>query len=204
MKLDRKSWRLLWLGVGLLGLLWLINRPPTVPSTSTPARGDIEELVEALWSADAVGVNRALAAGMSADQALDHQGTRPLHVLFFGPGCSLDQRPTGDGTLAVLELLLTGGADVNLADARNNTPLMMAAAECDARVVQRLLQAGADMYATNRVGLTPFEMTLSNVSDAAEPLLAAGFRLRSEQVADYQAIYHDEPEILDLVVRAAP
>ena len=123
---------------------------------------------------------------------------------FFGPGCALNERPTAAATRRVAALLIDHGADVNAADQRRNTPLMLAAAECDAATVRLLLATGADMYLTNAVGLTPFEMTLANVSDAADALIEAGFRLTPEAASRYRRIYHDETRIIALLERATP
>lgn len=197
--IDRKSWRLGWLAVGLIGLIVLTLLPSRGGRPPADAR---EALVEALWSLDESAIAALLDAGASADASLDPRNTRPLHLLFFGPGCSLRERPTAAATGRIATLLIERGADVDAADGRGNTPLMLAAAECDAPTVRLLLQAGADMGATNMLGLTAFELTLANVSDAADALLEAGFRLTPEAAARYRRTYHDEPRIVDLIHRA--
>ncbi len=199
--IDRMSWRLGWLAIGLIGLIVLTLLPGRVSRSPAQAR---EALIEALWNLDEPSVAALLDAGVSANASLDPRNTRPLHLLFFGPGCSFNVRPTPAATGHITTLLIERGADVNAADARGNTALMLAAAECDAATVRLLLQAGADMHATNILGLTAFELTLANVSDSAEALLEAGFRLTPEAAARYRRTYHDETRILDLIDRAAP
>ncbi len=200
MKIDRVTWRLGWLAAGLVGLVALTLLPR---HAGEPPPSDQAALVEALWNLNEARVERLLERGIGADSSLDARQTRPLHVLFFGPGCSLRQRPTVPVTGRIARLLIEHGADVDAADARGNTPLMLAAAECDAAVVRLLLGAGADMYQTNMLGLTAFELTLANVSDAAEALLDFGFRLTPEAADRYRRIYHDEPRIIALVARAS-
>lgn len=199
--IDRVSWRLGWLAVGLLGLIVLTLLPARV--ARPPADTD-EALIEALWRLDEATLRSLLDSGLSADRRLDARDTRPLHLLFFGPGCSLNERPSAQATGRIAALLIERGADVNVPDRRGNTPLMLAAAECDAPTVRVLLEAGADMHAENILGLTAFELTLANASDAADALLEAGFTLSPEAAAHYRALYHDEAHILELIERAAP
>lgn len=61
-------------------------------------------------------------------------GASPLHTAAF------------KGFTDVIEVLLAGGgqADVNLEDALNRTPLILASAFADARAVNLLLDAAAD------------------------------------------------------------
>ena len=150
-------------------------------SSAAPATGagPSEPWLEALWQPDESAVSQFLAGGADVNAALDRRQTRALHLLFFGSGCEYGAS-TAD-VMPVLELLLERGAEVNAADGRGNTPLMLAAAECDPPVVRRLLAAGADMAAINLLGLTAFELTLSNASPAGLVLTEAGFRLPPER-----------------------
>ncbi len=226
--LDGRSLRYLGLIAGLLGLVYLnsfsgrapsaesgvaVEMPaPGAPDTpqdqstigegAPPAGSPAEAWLEALWLADEVAVAGLIEQGFNVNEALDRRQTRPLHLLFFGSGC--EYGVSKEGVVPVLELLLGEGADTNAADDRGNTPLMLAAAECDPAPVRRLLAAGADMTATNLLGLTAFELTLSNASPAGRALTEAGFRLSPEAVQRYRDIYHDEPNVLAHLEAAAP
>ncbi len=144
-----------------------------------------------------------LGAGMSANDPVTDFGMRPLHTLFFGPpGCAMAERPTPAGTKEMTRLLLEHGADANATDERNNSVLKIAVMACDAEVMQMLLDAGADMYAKDMHGMVPFELTLWSGTDAADPLIKAGFRLSAEKAATYRDAYKDNPKALELIKRA--
>lgn len=220
-ELVSRSWRYGWLLIGVVGLMILVNWPEAsreqnlVPDQVRPQSdrladqlARIEALqkpwLDALWRPEPSAVSRILAAGVDPDSVLDELENRPLHLLFIGEGCRRDQRPTAAATLTVLQLLLAAGADPNARDSRNNTPLMLAVAHCDAQVITQLVTAGSNPDQVNSRGLTAFEMTLSSPGDAAYALLEAGFRLNSEKVQRYQKIYADEAPVIALLTAARP
>ncbi len=93
---------------------------------------------------------------------------------------------SGDGETAELvetiDALVSAGASVKRTDDNNNTPLMTAAQYCGAKVISRVLAAGADMNVINGSGVTPLMMALfSSKFEAAEALVAKGARLTKEQ-----------------------
>jgi hypothetical protein len=152
--------------------------------------------------------------GVPLNQPLgDGFGTTPLLHLFFGTGaCDRTIRPTPKAIVDVVKLMIAKGADVNLADNRGNTPLMFAARRCDATVIKTLIDAGADIYAENKMKYSPFlasfpfphEPADAKHNDAAKALIDAGFRLSKEKYAEYLKIYKDQPAVLRLVKQAAP
>ena len=81
-----------------------------------------------------------------------------LDVSFDGP--YVTRRTTsGEEDLEVAAFLVEAGADVNLADTNNATPLFHAAGKCDAvSLVRELLAAGADPAPATRGGTTAVEM----------------------------------------------
>ena len=56
--------------------------------------------------------------------------------------------------LDLVEALIAKGADVNLGDSSNRTPLICASRLGDTRIVQSLLDAGADVNAVDSIGWT--------------------------------------------------
>lgn len=87
-----------------------------------------------------------LAAGYPIDFAVDDGRTALLSAIMYGH-------------LEVAAFLVEAGADVNLADANNATPLFHAAGKCDAvALVRELLAAGADPDPATRGGTTAVEM----------------------------------------------
>lgn len=161
-----------------------------------------ESWLTALWSPDPATVRRLLEAGVSANATLDERDTRPLHVLFYGPACRSADHAAD--LLTATDLLIDAGAEVNAADGRGSTPLMMAAAQCPAPVVSRLLAAGADPGLRNQLGLTAFEMTLATQAEGGRVIAESGFRLDAETLARYRGIFHDEPPVLAHLALADP
>jgi len=67
-----------------------------------------------------------------------------------------------DNAAPVVELLLAGGLDPNVADDDGERPLHLAAAADDAATLNVLLAAGADARALNFAGQTPLDVALTN------------------------------------------
>ena len=86
-----------------------------------------------------------LAAGVPID-AVDRDSTALVSATMFGH-------------LDVALFLVEAGADVNLADSNNATPLFHAAGKCDAtELVRSLIKAGADTTPATRGGTTAHQM----------------------------------------------
>ncbi len=157
----------------------------------------------AIADAEVEKVRLFLAAGMSAQEPVTDAGKVPLHVLYFGGrGCSLGQRPTPVATQEITRMLIEHGADPNAIDELDNSVLKFAVMACDAVIIQMLIDAGADIYAIDKNGMMPFEYTLWSGTDAADPLMAAGYRLSAEKAAIYRESYKDNPKALALIKRA--
>jgi hypothetical protein len=92
--------------------------------------------------------------------AADTWGKTPLHT----------RAQAYDGRIAVL---LELGADVHAAGAIIGTPLHAAAFGMRGDSARLLLQAGAQVNATNREGLTPLELALRRCSNVSLPETAA-------------------------------
>ena len=109
----------------------------------------------AAFSSDASTVGALLAAGANLESR-DEDGWTPLYVAVL----SMTDPARLDG-LSVVRTLLDAGADPNSAAyVSGNTPLHVATAW--ERVLQALLDAGADLTAKNNAGLTPLDVAESH------------------------------------------
>lgn len=104
------------------------------------------ELHLAALRADSETVRTLLEAGADANAPADVSRRTPLHYTFcrrFGESRSV----TDSDVLAVVELLLAHGADVNARAAGNWTPLSIAVQTGGPKSVKALLDNGADLEA---------------------------------------------------------
>ena len=149
-------------------------------------------------------VKAFLDAGMSPNYKFASSFGNPAMrvVLEAEEGCGGGARPTPADAKAILKMLLARGGDPNIADDRGNTPLMEAAAKCDAEVVKTLLAAKANMNAKNISDMTAFEFGLLDATEGAAALAAAGFRLSPAKVKIYNEAYAKDPKRLALVKKA--
>lgn len=69
-------------------------------------------------------------------------------------------------TLEIARMLVDGGVDVNVADARGETPIFDAARQRFDRVVEFLASRGADVNAQSKQSLTPLKVLLTEVPEA--------------------------------------
>lgn len=76
------------------------------------------------------------------------------------------------GGLEVVEVLLLGGADTAKLSRENRTPLHTAAAWCNDRIVDALLNAGASFDALNGEGETPPQVVCAQPFDRRDQVLA--------------------------------
>ena len=102
---------------------------------------------------DVAGVKHALESGVEVDllNGKAKNGDGGNSALWFacqGPTCGLD----------VAKLLVEAGANVNLACEHGRTPLHIATAWGQLKVVQFLVEAGARADCVNSLGQTPLEM----------------------------------------------
>ena len=84
------------------------------------------------------------------------------------------------GAVDAVRTLLVHGADVNTSEpTQNQTALMWAAAERHPKVVQTLIEAGADLKAHTRLGFTALHFA-ARMDDMQSDAAAAGRRRRRE------------------------
>ena len=133
-----------------------------------------------------------------------------------GKGESREDAPSAlcDNAAPVVELLLAGGLDPNVADDDGERPLHLAAAADDAATLNALLAAGADARALNFAGQTPLDVALANgryalaeqLSEhddvAITPLPDPGFDHAFERAAD--AVVEGDIETLRQALRERP
>lgn len=106
-------------------------------------------------------------------------------ALFVGIGCSSlragEPAPEADklfqairgGDRSEIQRLLKDGVSANARDARGNTPLMAAALNADVEVLELLLNAGADVNATNQAGANAL-LRAATFEDKTRLLVARG------------------------------
>jgi HEAT repeat protein len=164
---------------------------------------DVNSFFGALTERDPAVVQAYLDAGMDPNDRADKAGDSPLSFLLRAGACSPVQRPTPAVVKDLVNLLLARGANVNLADAQSNTPLMHAAMMgCDRETIALLIKAGAKVDAKNASGLAAFELGLYSGHDGLEELIAAGYRLPADKAAIYRQGYASQPKSIALINKA--
>lgn len=150
--------------------------------------------VGALWLACEMGdagISGALLDAWADPRIARSDGATPLHVCArFAP-------------VSVVERMAHGNVDVR--DARGQTPLMWAASSGRPEVVSALLRAGASVKAVSRGGFTPLLFAVKSGSVAAvSALLAAGAdaaaRGPENTSAAQLAAYQKHWDVLSLLV----
>ncbi|XP_070704435.1 ankyrin repeat and SOCS box protein 16 [Pempheris klunzingeri] len=93
--------------------------------------------------------------------ATNQEGETPLNA-----ACSGAERPSeASRYVRVIERLLGAGADPRTAGRKQHTPLHNACANCSPRIVDVLLQHGAEADVTNCAGYTPLDCLLQVLED---------------------------------------
>ena len=99
---------------------------------------------------------------------MDSQGSAPIHTA---------ARQRND---ALIKLLITNKADVNLVDGNGMTPLLHAVMRDHAPSVKVLLENGANMEKPNSEGYRPLSTAVAeNKFEAAKALLDAGAEVKA-------------------------
>jgi cytohesin len=100
------------------------------------------DLLKAILNKNAAGVRQALDRGADPNARFGGSSTAALHYA------------AGSGNPELVATLLEAGADPNLRDAEQGTPLHWAATDGNIEISRRLLRAGADINADTRRGNT--------------------------------------------------
>lgn len=138
----------------------------------------IQELLFDAARLGRVDVMPALLTAGCDIEALDPKGYTPLILASY------------NGRAAATDLLLAHGADVDAADAvRGNTALMGVAFKGYGAIVDRLLDAGADPLAVNKVGQTALMMAaMFGHGGIVDRLLALGADPHQQDIAGNSAV----------------
>jgi hypothetical protein len=200
---------------------WLDNRSPerraeldaaptTAGASNQAALSEARELgvgvnVDALMDAARRGaldeVRVLLDAGIAVN-AKSSAWMSPLAAASFG-NCAL---PGADvrGNLAVMDLLIQRGADLNAFDERGNPILMPAVQQCPIEIIRKLLDAGAAVAPVNQQDFTPLDMALVlGKIDIAELLVERGARRDAAKLDRLFAETPSDPRVQAVLKRAA-
>jgi ankyrin repeat protein len=147
---------------------------------------------------DAETVEALLSAGLDVNDTSDLP--KPVMRLAMQP-CAA-KAPVGS-ILTVIEVLLAHGARVDEPPGAVLTPLVVAAQNCPAPIVKRLLKAGAQIDYKTAQGYSALSMALLLGNyDAAEALIEAGAKLSAEAAAKLLENKKDDAKLAELVKRA--
>ena len=158
---------------GRLGALSMLVFLPTVGAAAFEPG---ESVVAAVQAGDVAAVRMLLDAGRVEVDASEPDGTTALHWAAHRDD------------LAIVELLIGAGADVNLTNDYGVTPLSLACTNGSAQVVARLLDAGADpeMRTAGETALMTAVRTGS--VDTVEVLISHGADLGATEAASGQTL----------------
>jgi len=136
------------------------GRPPLDRAIShisdTTNKADYKEMITLLAS-----------HGADFDIKYGQQQTTALHELVKGIGCvdtGKEFQAQCNNLTETVELLIESGADVNAFDINSNTPLHFAAILNSIVLIEVLVNHGADLKFTNRMGQTPLMASMSRGS----------------------------------------
>lgn len=159
---------------------------------------DIDATKDALWSNITQGyadVTKALLKlGVSPNAASTGSADTPL--LLTTSHCN----DAGQATISLMLLLY--GADPNVTDEVNRTPILSAAEKCPIQVVKGLLTAGAKTNVVTNGGYTVLcAAVASGRVDVVRMILNSGYSVKNEPSYLYQTAT-GKPEIQQLLLKA--
>ena len=116
------------------------------------AQDDFTEFATVIYKKDIKGVKDILAKGVDINIREKTMGSTPLIV-----ACSLE------GTEAIIELLISKGADVNIIGTYDGRTALMWAAENSKKAVELLLKNGAKVNVKGVDGMTAFIQSIFGI-----------------------------------------
>lgn len=137
-----------------------------------------DDLGRALGDGDVEIVQALIDAGIDVASP----GDGPLTPLGMATMLACAKQVPVDRQLAVLDLLIAHGADVNHRDAQGNTVLIAAVQQCPLAVIERFVTAGAEPNPVNAQQFTPLKMAMvAGRWDIAEFLVGKGARMSAKE-----------------------
>jgi len=123
----------------------------------------------------------------------DNSSRAPLHLASAAPeyvekrrySCLSWQESISEGYSKAICVLLDSGADIELRDGANNTPLHIAAENANAFAVKLLLEKGASIKARNGHGCTPIHSAVEHIT-----LDSSSIRFSSRENRDHDLTVH--------------
>lgn len=137
-----------------------------------------DDLGRALGDGEVEVVQALIDAGIDVASP----GNAPLTPLGMATMLACSKKIPVDRQLAVLDLLISHGADVKHRDAQGNTLLIAAVQACPVAVFERLIAAGAEPNPVNAQQFTPLKMAMvAGRWDIAEFLVGKGARMTAKE-----------------------
>ncbi|HSX60705.1 MAG TPA: ankyrin repeat domain-containing protein [Tahibacter sp.] len=147
-----------------------------------------DDLGRALGEGDAEIVQALIDAGVDVASP----GDGPLTPLGMATMLACAKHVPINRQLAVLDLLIAQGADVNHRDAQGNTVLIAAVQQCPLAVFEKLVAAGAEPNPVNAQQFTPLKMAMvAGRWDIAEFLVGKGARMSAK---DADQLFMEKPQ----------
>lgn len=161
---------------------------------------DADTLTHAAAMHDVKLVAAVLATGVSPDA----RGILPHSALQLVASTQCADPPHGrEAQLQIIDLLIAKGADVHDKSFGSSEIVIWAAQQCPPVVVERLLDAGANIEARSPQGFSPLSMALAvRNHDTAELLINRGARLSPEAARRLFSDTGDDQRLAELVERA--
>ena len=148
------------------------------------------ELNRAVAANELIEARRLLAAGASVNQGdKNYGGVTPLFLA------------VERGSIEMVKLLLSYGADVNAADESKRTPLMSLDSDATPELLELLIEAGADVNARDNSGMTVLLNTVESIdASVLDTLIKAGVDLNGiDEEGETALMKAAEANDLDLV-----
>ncbi len=133
-----------------------------------------QEIFDAIKNNDLSEVKSLVEADISTVNLKDNAGNTPLHFAAIA------------GSVEIIELLLSNGADINSVNNQEKTPLHESIANKQDYASKVLIERGADIDRQDGSGKTPLHATvLVNAKEIAELLISKGADLEKKNKGDF-------------------
>ena len=159
---------------------------------------DDQSIFDAVRKSDIDGVKRILTSNPGAVNALDNNGSTPLHVLSaikqFGVGMGNQLSPVQEVS-PIAEMLISKGANLDVKDNQGQTPLLCAIGRGEIPLAKFIIEKGADVNAAITIGdlqgLTPLHAAAGHgYVDVVKLLIMKGANLNPQMVRDGNTPLH--------------